>query len=98
LVITGFISTVFSYFIFNILDVAFAESVKQLSIEKTMEFMEKFKVPDTEIDKAIDGMIKQDMFSMGSLLKSYAYACILYFIEALIIAAIVKKKKPEIEF
>jgi hypothetical protein len=98
LVITGFLSTVFSYFIFNILDIAYAESVKQLSIEKTIEFMEKFKVPDTEIDKAIDGMIKQDMFSLGSLMKSYAYVCILYFIEALIIAAIIKKKKPEIEF
>jgi hypothetical protein len=80
------------------LDIAFAESVKQLSIEKTIEFMEKFKVPDTEIDKAVDGMIKQEMFSIGSLLKSYAYACILYFLEALIIAAIIKKKKPEIEF
>jgi hypothetical protein len=98
LVITGFLSTVFSYFIFNVLDVAFAESVKQLSIEKTMEFMQNFKVPETEIDKAIDEMIKQDMFSAGSLLKSYAYACILYFIEALIIAAIIKKKKPEVPF
>lgn len=97
-VITGFLSTVFSYFIFNILDVAFAESVKQISIEKTIEFMEKFKVPDTEIDKTVDGMIKQDMFSMGSLFKSYAYACILYFLEALIIAAIIKKKKPETPF
>jgi len=63
-----------------------------------MEFMQKFNVPDTEIDKAIDGMIQQDMFSLGSLMKSYAYVCILYFIEALIIAAIIKKKKPEIEF
>lgn len=98
LVITGFISTLFSYFIFNILDVSYAESVKQLSIEKTMEFMQKFNVPDTEIDKAIDGMIQQDMFSFGSLMKSYAYVCILYFIEALIIAAIIKKKKPETPF
>ena len=97
-VITGFLSTVFSYFIFNILDVTFAESVKQMSIVKTMEFMQKFKVPDSEVDKAIDGIIKQDMFSAGSLLKSYAYACILYFIEALIIAAIIKKKKPEVPF
>jgi hypothetical protein len=63
-----------------------------------MEFMQNFKVPETEIDKAIDEMIKQDMFSMGNLLKSYAYACILYFVEALIIAAIIKKKKPEVPF
>lgn len=98
LVITGFLSTLFSYFVFNILDVAFAESVKQLSIEKTIEFMEKFNVPESDIDKAIDGMIKDDTFSFGSLSKSYAIACILYFIEALIIAAIIKKKKPETPF
>lgn len=98
LVITGFLSTVFSFFVFNILDVAFAESVKQLSIEKTMEFMEKFNVPEAEIDKAIDAMIKDDTFSFASLSKSYAIACILYFIEALIISAIIKKKKPETPF
>ena len=63
-----------------------------------MEFMQNFNVPETEIDKAIDGMIQQDMFSLGSLLKSYAFACIVYFIEALIIAAIIKKKKPETPF
>ena len=63
-----------------------------------MEFMQNFNVPETEIDKAIDGMIQQDMFSLGSLLKSYAFTCIVYFIEALIIAAIIKKKKPETPF
>ncbi len=98
LVITGFLSTIFSYFIFNILDVTFAETVKELSIEKSMEFMKKFNVPEDEIEKAIDNMIQQDTFSLGILSKSFAYTCILYFIEALIIAAIVKKNKPENPF
>jgi hypothetical protein len=97
-VITGLLSTLFSYFIFNILDITFAESVKELSIQKTQEFMQKFNVPEAEVDKAINQMIEQDMFSFSSLMKSYAYACILYFIEALIISAIIKKKKPEVPF
>jgi len=83
---------------FNVIDVAFGESVKQLTIEKTMEFMQRFKVPDTEIDKQIDQLVEMEMFSIGSLLKSFAQSCIVYFIEALILAAILKKKKPEIEF
>ncbi len=97
-VITGFLTTVFSFFIFNILDIAFAESVKQLTIVKTMEFMQKFNLPDSEIEKQIDEIIKQDTYSFLNLFKSYAFSCIVYFIEALIIAAIIKKKKPEIPF
>lgn len=97
-VLTGLLSTLFSFTMFNFIDVAFGESVKQLTIEKTMEFMQRFKVPDTEVDKQIDQLVEMDMFSLGNLFKSFAQSCIAYFIEALIVAAIVKKKKPEIEF
>mgnify|MGYP003339379752 CR=1 FL=1 len=97
-VITGLMSTIVSFFIFNYFDVAFAERMKQLTIEKAQETMMKFKIPENEIDKAIEKITEQDMFSFGSLSKSFAYACILYFIEALIISAIIKKKKPELEF
>jgi len=95
LVITGFVGTLFSFLMFNFIDQAFAESFKQLTIEKTIEFMNRFKVPEAEIDKAIDDLIKKDLWSAGSLLKSLAYTCIVYFFEALIVAAIIKKKKPE---
>jgi hypothetical protein len=98
LVITGIVSTIVSYFIFNYLDVAFAERMKQLTIEKSQEAMAKFNVPESEMEKAMDKIAEQDIFSFASLMKSFAYACILYFIEALIIAAIIKKKKPEMEF
>lgn len=98
LVITGIVSTIVSYFIFNYLDVAFAERMKQLTIEKSQEAMARFNVPESEMEKAMDKIAEQDIFSFASLMKSFAYACILYFIEALIIAAIIKKKKPELEF
>ncbi len=97
-VITGLLSTIVSFFIFNYLDVAFAERMKQLTIEKAQEAMARFKVPESEMEKAMDKMAEHDLFSFGSLLKSFAYACILYFIEALIVSAIIKKKKPELEF
>ncbi|MEY3349062.1 MAG: DUF4199 domain-containing protein [Bacteroidota bacterium] len=97
-VITGILSTVVSYFIFNYLDVSFAERMKQLTIEKAQETMARFKVPDSEMEKAMEKIAEQDFFSLSALLKSFAYACIMYFIEALIVAAIIKKKKPELEF
>ncbi|MFZ9742627.1 MAG: hypothetical protein ACO3B0_03455, partial [Chitinophagaceae bacterium] len=68
------------------------------TIEKAQEAMARFKVPESEVEKAMDKMAEQDLFSFGLLLKSFAYACILYFIEALIVSAIIKKKKPELEF
>jgi hypothetical protein len=94
-VLTGIAGSIFSYLMFNIVDVSFAESLKQITIDKTVEFMNKFNVPETDIDKAIDDLIKRDLWSANSLLKSFAYTCIFYFIEALIVAAIIKKKKPE---
>ena len=53
-VITGLMSTIVSFFIFNYFDVAFAERMKQLTIEKAQETMMKFKIPENEIDKAIE--------------------------------------------
>ncbi|MEY2596717.1 MAG: hypothetical protein RI965_1989 [Bacteroidota bacterium] len=97
-VITGLISTIVSHFIFNVFDVAFAERMKQLTIEKAQETMQKFNVPESEMEKAVDKLTEQDMFSFSALSKSFAYACIMYFIEALIVSAIIKKKKPEVEF
>lgn len=98
LVITALVSSIVSYFIFNYMDVAFAERMKQLTIEKSQETMQKFGVPEAEMEKAMEKIDEQDIFSFVSIAKSFAYACILYFIEALIISAIVKKKKPELEF
>jgi len=46
----------------------------------------------------MDDMAELNIYSLGSLMKSFAYSCILFFIEALIVAAIIKKKKPELEF
>lgn len=95
LVLTGVASTLYSYVMFNYVDPPFAESLKQITIEKTIEFMNKFKVPETEIDKAVDELIQKDLWSFSSLMKSLANVCIFYFIEALIVSAIIKKKKPE---
>jgi hypothetical protein len=60
--------------------------------------MVRFNVPESQIEKAMDDMAELNIYSLGSLMKSFAYSCILFFIEALIVAAIIKKKKPELEF
>ena len=94
-VITNIVGSLFSYLLFNFIDTSFAESVKQVNIERTQKFMTKFKVPQEEIDKAINSMITENMYSFGKIIQGFMFTCIVYFIASLIVAAIVKKKKPE---
>lgn len=95
LVITGLVTSLFSFLLFNVIDPSFAESMKQVTIERTQKMMANFKVPQEEIDKQINKMITDNIYSFGSIAQSFLFGCILYFIISLIIAAIVKKKKPE---
>lgn len=92
-VFTSLATSVLSYVLFNWIDTSFAESLKQLYIEQTQKMMERFKAPAEEIDKAVDKLIHDNIFSFKSIFLSFTYGCILYFIISLIIAAIMKKEK-----
>jgi len=94
LVITTLASSLFSYVLFNFIDPAFADSMKQLTMEQTQKFMQRFNVPQEAADKALEQILNTNLYSLGNILKSFAQACIGYFIVALILAAILKKKKP----
>lgn len=92
-VLTTLATSILSYVLFNWIDTSFADSLKQLYIEQTQKLMEKFKAPPEEIDKAVDKLIKDNIFSFKSIFLSFTYGCILYFLISLIIAAIMKKEK-----
>lgn len=93
-VVTSLASSLFSFLLFNFIDPAFADALKQVTIEQTQKFMARFNTPQDTIDKAINEMIKKDLYSFGSIAQSFAQGCIVYFIISLILAAILKKKKP----
>lgn len=95
LVMASLATTVFSYLLFNFIDQPFAESLKQVTIEKTQEFMSKMGTPQDAVDKAVKDIMEKDIYSAGSLFQNFMTVCILNFIIALIISAIVKKNKPE---
>jgi hypothetical protein len=79
----------------NFADPAFAERIAQLSIEKGQEWMERFGVPQDKIDEEIKKMTADNLYSLKSTIQGLAFMCIPYFIISLIIAAIMKKNKPE---
>jgi len=95
MVIMALVSTIATYIVLNIIDPSFRESLTQVTIEKTQEMMKKFGVPQADIDKKVQELATTNSFGIGKLLMQFAFGCILWFIVALIISAIVKKKKPE---
>ncbi len=57
--------------------------------------MKRFGASDDMIDKQVQQMLQSNPFSFGKMILNFAWGCIIWFIFSLIIAAIVKKKKPE---
>jgi len=94
-VIGTVISTLFSYILFNFIDVPFREALTQETTMKMQEVMQKFGAPQDAIDKATEDALKGNNFSFGKQMLGTAFYCIFWFIVSLIIAAVIKKKQPE---
>ena len=94
-VIGTIISTLFSYVLFNFIDVPFREALTQETAEKTQQMMQKFGASQEQIDKTTEDMMKGNNYSFGKQMLGTAFFCIFWFVISLIIAAIIKKKKPE---
>ena len=96
-IVVGFlISTLVSYLIFNVIDPEAKDVLKQLTIEKTTELMERFNVPEEAFDEAIAKVEETDSFSLVSQIKNYFISLAMYSVIGLIVAAIMKKKNPEL--
>ena len=94
-VITGLGSTLFQYFLFNYIDIPFREAISQKTAEMSEAMMRKFGMSDDVIDKSTEEILSGKGYTAGKMMLGFAVGCIFSFIIALIIAAIVKKKKPE---
>ncbi len=88
------LQSVFTYILFNFIDVSFKEAVAQEVINKTEEMMRRFGAPDAEVEKALDLARSQDQFSLSRIALGYAISCIVSFIICLILSLIVKKPQP----
>ncbi len=89
------ISIVFSYILFNFVDTQAAETIKEVTIEKTVTLMQKMQLPASELEKVVSEMQKQNTYSLGNLLKSSAGGLILSIVFGLILALIFRSKPQE---
>ena len=90
------ISTVVSIIIFNFIDPDAANTLKELIVEKTINFMEGMGAPAESMAEAVENIESQDTFGFGTQLKSLAQSLVFFAVIGLIVAAIMKKN-PETE-
>jgi peptidoglycan/LPS O-acetylase OafA/YrhL len=95
LVASTIATSLFSYLLYNYIDPPFGERMVQLTMEKTQQFMEKMGTSQDAIDKAMKDVTFDSLFSLKKVFQGFMFGCIFNFIIALIIAAIMKKNKPE---
>ena len=91
------ISTAVSIIIFNFIDPDAALALKELIVEKTINFMEGMGAPAETIAENVDKIESQDTFGIGTQLKSLAQSLVFFAVIGLIVAAIMKKKNPDAE-
>jgi len=93
--IGSFISTAFTYVLFNFIDPQAKETVKEITLKYTAEIMEKFGAPASAVNEAMQKAAETDNYSIGSLSMGYAFSLIISAIIGLILAAIFKTKSNQ---
>ena len=91
------ISTFVSYLLFNFIDTDAADLLKEKTIEKTVQMMENFNAPSEAIAEAVEGIEAQNQWSIGNILKGLAGYAVFFSVIGLIVAAAMKKSKPDTE-
>jgi uncharacterized membrane protein (DUF106 family) len=88
------ISTIVSYVLFNFIDLEAAATLKEETIEKSIQMMESFNTPSDKMAEAIEQMESQNQYSILNILKGLAGYLVLFSIIGLIVAAAMKRSDP----
>ena len=86
------ISLIFNIILFNFIDPAAKETIKDLSIKYAIEMMRKFNTPSNVMNQAIKDLQDNDQFSIVQLIKGSTFSIAFSAVYGLIIAAIFKSK------
>lgn len=97
LLIGSILYILFMYILWNFIDPEGANAVVEATIEKTVEWMQAAGTPAGDIKEMVEQMRASDNFGLVGQLKALAGSVIIYSIIGLIVAAAMKKNKPEFE-
>lgn len=91
-VVGGLLSTLFQILLFNIIDPAAKETIKDLSIKYTTQMMEKFNAPSASINETVEQLQNTDNYSPGNLFKGFAFSLIISAIYGALLGLIFRSK------
>jgi hypothetical protein len=91
------ISTLVSYLLFNFIDTEASEVLKEKTIEKTVQMMEGFNLPNEAIAEAVEKIESQNQFSLGNIIKGLSGYLVFFSVIGLLVAAAMKKSNPDTE-
>ena len=87
--------TLFSWLLFNLIDTPFRDAVGRETAIRTERFLQARDMPPADLKKYMDDLRSSHPYTLGSMILGLCISCIVQFIVALLIAAVVKKKKGE---
>ena len=88
------ISVIYNILLFNIIDPEAAIRLKELTLESTVQMLEKFETPTSAIKETVDKMKDYNQFSTIEQLKGSIWSIVGSAVFGAILAAIFKKDKP----
>jgi hypothetical protein len=91
------LNTLFNHLLLNVIDVPFREALMQDAGIKMEKFLVKMGANQETIDKSLAELSNPENFTFKKVFLGMLFNAIGWFIVSLIIAAIIKKKKPEFE-
>ncbi|KAF2518501.1 DUF4199 domain-containing protein [Flavobacterium salilacus subsp. salilacus] len=97
MVVGSAIGSIFMYILFNLIDPASKDIIMEAVIEKTVAMMQSLGSPTGDIKTTVEQIETTDNFSIASQIKSFIWGLVFYIIIGLIVAAAMKKSKPEFE-
>lgn len=96
IVIMIVLGLVFNILMYNVIDTEYPKQVMEKSIEMSETQFERAGWDEERIDKRIAKMKKNDRFAIGNVFKQNAIFLAAFGAIAMLIAAIVKKKNPDL--
>ena len=94
-IIGGLISTLFSYILFNFIDLQAKETLKEITMQYTSEMLEKFGSPASVVNETMQKLSETDNYSLGNLFFAYTISLVFSALFGLILAAIFKSKSSQ---
>ena len=85
----------FNIILFNFIDPAAKDTIRELTIKFAVEMMQKFGAPPASINEAIAKMGETDNFSISGLLQGMVSSYLVNAVFGLLLAAIFKSRPTE---